>query len=48
MTAAWPTNMPAKMNSPHSAVPQNFQIRGGRTMDAARGGGLSGLSESIN
>ena len=29
-TASCPTNIPAKTNRPHSAVPQNFQIRGGR------------------
>ena len=28
ITANWPKNIPAKMNRPHSAVPQNFQIRG--------------------
>ena len=28
-TAIWPTNIAPKMNRPHSAVPQNFQMRGG-------------------
>src|SRR5437762_3427725 len=30
-TAICPTNIAAKMNRPHRAVPQNFQIRGGRS-----------------
>jgi len=29
-TAICPTNIAAKTNRPHSAVPQNFQIFGGR------------------
>ena len=42
-TAIWPANIAAKTNSPHSAVPQNFQIRGGRCAGmtgASRGGDL--------
>ena len=37
-TAICPTNIAAKMNRPHSAVPQNFQIRGGRWV------GITGVS----
>ena len=33
-TAIWPANIAAKTNRPHSAVPQNFQIRGGRLAGA--------------
>ena len=31
ITATWPRNIAAKMNRPHSVVPQNFQTRGGRS-----------------
>ena len=48
LAAAWPTNMPPKMNSPHSAVPQNFQTRGGRWPGAAVTGGYSGVRASIS
>src|SRR6266576_7077532 len=49
-TAIWPTNIAAKMNRPHSAVPQNFQIRGGdrsRMTAAAAAAETSELRESI-
>ena len=47
MTAIWPANIAAKMNRPHSVVPQNFQIRGGRggRRNATAG---CGVKESIN
>ena len=47
ITASWPTNMPANKNRPHSAVPQNFQIRGGRSAGVTTSGGLSGSRLSI-
>src|SRR6266404_6273723 len=49
MTATWPRNIPAKMNRPHSVVPQNFQTRGGRWSGIAGGTAtaLAGVRESI-
>src|SRR6478672_6584046 len=44
MTATCPTNTPAKMNSPQSVVPQNFQIRGGRCGSGTAGGTSAGLA----
>jgi hypothetical protein len=35
------------MNRPHSAVPQNFQIRSGRTVAVAVASAISELRESI-
>src|SRR6478735_1752134 len=43
MTATWPRNIAAKMNRPHSVVPQNFQTRGGRSGIA--GGTSTALAE---
>src|SRR5216684_6700084 len=49
-TAICPTNIAAKMNRPHRAVPQNFQIRGWRSARMT-GIGATGIavlsSESI-
>src|SRR5947208_16160435 len=49
MTAIWPPNIAAKMKSPQSSVPQNFQIRGGSggKGGGSTTGGCSGLRESI-
>src|SRR4029450_6955724 len=49
MTAAWPRNTAAKMNRPHSAVPQNFQTRGGwSAVVCGTATALAGVRESIN
>src|SRR3954453_4558581 len=48
MTAAWPRNIAAKMNRPHSVVPQNFQTRGGRSgIAGGTATALAGVRESI-
>src|SRR5476651_1298784 len=47
-TATCPTNIAAKMNRPHKALPQNFQIRGGRGVGVTVMGGPAGSRESIN
>src|SRR5437879_5172536 len=44
-TTICPTNIAAKMNRPHRAVPQNFQIRGGRWVRMT-GMGAAELAES--
>src|SRR6266851_1079242 len=48
-TAICPTNIAAKTNSPHRAVPQNFQILGWRwmLMTGVGAAGTSELKESI-
>src|SRR4029079_12897777 len=48
MTATWPTNIPPKMKSPHSAVPQNFHILGGTGGGTVAAGGYSGVRVSID
>src|SRR5882757_10493348 len=48
MTASWPRTMAPKIASPHSAVPQNFQTRGGRGGGSTAIGDMSGLSASIS
>src|SRR5262249_6756167 len=45
-TASWPANIAAKTKRPHSVVPQNFQIFGGRA--GASAGRLSVARGSIN
>src|SRR5512140_436032 len=49
-TAICPANIAAKISSPHTAVPQNFQMRGGlwEGMTAADADAISELRVSIN
>src|SRR5215475_7380380 len=46
-TAIWPMNIAPNTTRPQSAVPQNFQTRGGRAAGVTRSGGLAGLRESV-
>src|SRR5215510_10360846 len=47
-TPIWPMTIAANTTTPQSAVPQNFQTRGGASAAVGGGGKTSELRESIN